>query len=107
MEYHGNAATVEVTIEVQQVDFQVRTAIAIHSWARAYIGHTQLAHPIQFNAGPVDTVKRCAQALELHIGSRRAQRAAQLLPVQYPPADAERAPQQALGLVKVTFGNNL
>ncbi|CAI8742642.1 conserved hypothetical protein [Pseudomonas donghuensis] len=46
-------------------------------------------------------------ALELDVGRRRPQLACQLLPMQHPPADAERPPQQTLGQLEIGAGQRI
>src|SRR5690606_35228382 len=103
MEYHGNAAAVEVAAEVQQVYFQMGAAVSFHRRPAAYVGYPQLAGAVQLDADPEHTAERCAEALELHVGGGRTQLTAQLLAVQHAAGDAERASQQALGHIEVGF----
>src|SRR5690606_23991240 len=96
-----------VAAEVQQVYFQMGAAVSFHRRPAAYVGYPQLARAVQLDADPEHTVERCAEALELDVGSGRAQFTAKLLAVQYATCDAERASQQALGHIEIGFGQHL
>ena len=101
VENHGQTPVIEITGKIQQVHFQVGTAIPRNRRPHADIGDTRPRLAVDLDADQVNPGQRHTTALELHIGGRRAQLARQLLAMQHPSGNAERATEQALGQGKV------
>src|SRR5690554_7172851 len=103
MKYHCDATTVKVATEVQQVDFQMRSAVALYGRAGADVGHAQLADSIQLDADPVNAVQRRPQTLELHVGGRGAQLTAELLAMQYPAGEDRKSTRLNSSHVRTSY----
>src|SRR5690606_24240494 len=55
----------------------------------------------------IDAGQRHLAPLELDIGSRRVELAAQLLSMQYPPGDTKRSTEQGFGQFEIAIGQRL
>ena len=104
VENHRHTPVIQITGKIQKVNFQVGLAITCNRGPNAYIGDSRPRLAVDVDAHQVNPGQRHTTALELHVGGWRAQLARQLLAVQYPPGNAERATEQTLGQGEVGSG---
>ncbi|MNY51653.1 hypothetical protein D3C86_1872630 [compost metagenome] len=71
--------------------FEVGLAITLYRWPHADIGDAWPGLAVDVDVDQVNPGKRNATALELYVGRGRTQLASQLLAVEYPPGNLERA----------------
>lgn len=87
--------------------FEVGLAITLYRWPHADIGDAWPGLAVDVDVDQVNPGKRNATALELYVGRGRTQLASQLLAVEYPPGNLERATQQSLGQGKISCGQGI
>ncbi|CRM96524.1 hypothetical protein [Pseudomonas sp. 22 E 5] len=87
--------------------FQVGLAITCNRGPDAYVGDSGPRLAVDVDADEVNPGQRHTTALELHVGGWRAQLARQLLAVQDPSGNAERATEQTLGQGEVGSGQGI
>ncbi|KID12006.1 hypothetical protein P279_30870, partial [Rhodobacteraceae bacterium PD-2] len=97
VENHRQTPVIQITGKIQKVNFQVGLAITCNRGPDTYIGDSRPRLAVDIDAHQVNPGQRHTTALELHVGSWRTQLARQLLAVQYPPGNTERATEQTLG----------
>jgi hypothetical protein len=107
VENHRQTPVIQITGKIQKVNFQVGLAITCNRGSDAYIGDSRPRLAVNVDTHQVNPGQRYTTALELHVGGWRAQLARQLLAMQYPPGNAERATEQALGQGEVGSGQGV
>src|SRR3990167_7531241 len=75
--------------------------ITFYRWPHTNIGDPRLLHASQLDADQIHAGQRHAATLELDIGGWRPELAPELLPVQNPPGNLKRPPEQGLNSRKI------
>lgn len=97
VESHRKTPAIKVAGKIQKVHLKVGAAVTGDGRTHANVGDARPGLAIDLRADQIDSAQWHATTLELHVGGGRTQLARQLLAVQNPSGDLERATEQTLG----------
>ena len=107
VESHRETPAIQIAGKIQKVHFQMGAAVTGNAGAHADIGDARLNHAIDFTAHQIHAGQRHLAPLELDIGRRRIELAAELLSVQDAPGDAKRPAEQGFSQFEIAIGQRL